>query len=437
MQQNWTLSVSQLNEYVRVQLASDPILRNLSVEGEISGLKRVASGHIYFSLKDESARVQCVMFRQNAANLDFVPKDGMKVTLRGSASLFVRDGSYQVYVDSMERQGVGDLYRRFMILKEKLAREGLFDPAIKKPIPEIPECVGIVTSLTGAVLHDILRVGWRRWPNMRFVLAPCSVQGSQAALEIAEAIETLNRYAKCDVILCGRGGGSLEDLWPFNEEVVARAIHASAIPVISCVGHETDFTIADFVADARAATPSNAAEISIPNRREYLDELHILETGMRKGLMTKIERCRTELDHLRSSAALKAPSSAWTQPRQAEISEMRRRMRSAFERKLYIAKAEIAQVRARFDAAHSSRMQSARAELAMLETRLTALRPGAPLERGYALVERDGQSVERMSNLQIGDRISVWMQDGGFLADVTGKTEGSMWERGKEEGADI
>ena len=177
MQSKWTLSVSQLNEYVRVQLASDPVLRELSVEGEISGFKRAVSGHMYFSLKDDSARVQCVMFRQSALSLDFMPADGMKVTIRGSASLFVRDGTYQVYVESMQQQGIGDLYRQFMLLKEKLAREGLFDPALKRALPELPRWVGIVTSRTGAVLHDLLRVGWSRWPNMRFVLAPCSVQG--------------------------------------------------------------------------------------------------------------------------------------------------------------------------------------------------------------------------------------------------------------------
>lgn len=415
MQQNWTLSVSQLNEYVRVQLASDPVLRELSVEGEISGLKRAASGHIYFSLKDESARVQCVMFRQSAIGLDFRPADGMKVTVRGSASLYVRDGSYQVYVEAMQQQGLGDLYRQFLILKEKLAREGMFDPALKRPLPEIPACVGIVTSSTGAVLHDILRVGWRRWPNMRFVLAPCSVQGAAAADEIVMAIELLNRHSACDVILCGRGGGSLEDLWPFNEEKVARAIRNSRIPVVSCVGHETDFTIADFAADARAATPSNAAEIAIPNRQEYLSEIEALRGGLHKETAAKLAFAKRELGHILSSFVLRDPAAAWVEPRRKDLAQLLSRMDSALEKKL----------------------TSARTELAVVGTKLAALRPGAPLERGYALIEIDGEIAESAEKMNPGDKISVWMKDGGFAAALEGRLEGSVWEHAEEKGTDI
>lgn len=415
MQQNWTLSVSQLNEYVRVQLASDPVLRELSVEGEISGFKRAASGHMYFSLKDETARVQCVMFRQSALSLDFFPADGMKVTIRGSASLFVRDGSYQVYVESMSRQGIGDLYRQFLMLKERLAREGLFDPAVKRPLPEYPRTVGIVTSRSGAVLHDILRVGWSRWPNMRFVLAPCSVQGAQAAGEIVAAIETLNKNNACDVILCGRGGGSLEDLWPFNEESVARAIRASRIPVISCVGHETDFTIADFAADARAATPSNAAEIALPNRRELQDELSDLKLRLQRSATAKIEYLKRELRYIMSSSVLLDPAHAWVEPRRKELIDLERRLGNAYEYKL----------------------REKKSELTVLKARLESLRPGAPLERGYALIEKDGMPVEGAGELQSGDQVSVWLKDGGFKADLTAKLEGSAWEHAKEKGTDV
>lgn len=414
MQQNWTLSVSQLNEYVRVQLASDPVLRELSVRGEISGLKRAASGHLYFLLKDETARVQCVMFRQSAIGLEFIPADGMKVVVRGSASLFVRDGAYQIYVDSMQQQGLGDLYRQFLLLKERLAQEGLFDPALKRELPEIPRCVGIATSESGAVLHDILRVGWARWPNMHFMLAPCSVQGPQAAQEIVRALAMLNRYG-CDVILCGRGGGSLEDLWPFNEEIVARAIRASRAPVVSCVGHETDFTIADFAADARAATPSNAAEIAIPNRREYAEELRGMQDRLQRGALSRIETCRTEVHHLAASFALKNPTAAWMQPRRAELDALKRRLQAAAQ-----AKERCAQV-----------------DLAVWKTKLEALRPGAPLKRGYALIERDGAPVERAAQIGPGERIAVWMQDGGFRAEAVEWLEGSVWEHAKEKGTDV
>lgn len=273
----WTLSVSQLNEYVRRQLAGDPMLRSVRVEGEISGFKHHVSGHKYFTLKDDKARVQCVMFRQNALSLDFSPKEGMKVVATGSASLFVRDGAYQLYVESMREAGAGDLYREFERRKKKLADEGLFDPALKRPLPAFPRAIGVVTAPGGAAFWDIVRVCQARNPHVGIVLSPCAVQGDGAAEDIARAIARLNARSGVDVLLVGRGGGSIEDLWAFNEEVVARAIRASAIPVISCVGHEIDFTIADFAADARAATPSNAAELAVPVYAELVRAVDALE----------------------------------------------------------------------------------------------------------------------------------------------------------------
>lgn len=414
MQNNWTLTVSQLNEYVRVQLASDPILSELCVEGEISGFKRAVSGHMYFSLKDENARVQCVMFRQHALSLGFVPEDGMKVTVRGSASLFVRDGAYQVYVESMQQQGLGDLYRQFIFLKESLTREGLFDPSLKRELPEMPRCIGIVTSRSGAVLHDILRVGWSRWPNMRFVLAPCSVQGAQAADEIVSAIELLNAYSACDVILCGRGGGSLEELWPFNEEKVARAIRASHIPVVSCVGHETDFTIADFAADYRAATPSNAAEIAIPLQKDYIEELHAYREEMHACMRSRVSQLHREIEFLTDRPIFKDPAAAWVGPRRNELQQLAHRLNAAAEKALRMAKGEYA----------------------VEQARLNALRPGAPLERGYALIEQDDEMAESAFKLHSG-RISVWMKDGGWKAELTERIEGSAWEHAEKKGTDI
>jgi len=414
MQNNWTLSVSQLNEYVRVQLASDPVLRELSVEGEISGFKRAISGHMYFALKDESARVQCVMFRQNALALDFMPCDGMKVIVRGSASLFVRDGTYQVYVEAMQQQGIGDLYRQFMLLKERLAREGLFDPALKRPLPEFPWKIGIVTSRSGAVLHDILRVGWARWPNMRFVLAPCSVQGPDAAEEIVEAIGLLNRHSDCDVILCGRGGGSLEDLWPFNEEKVARAIRASRIPVVSCVGHETDFTIADFAADCRAATPSNAAEVAVGLRSEYIEEISDYKMALQRAAVRKLSLLKNELSALSARRVFSNPASAWVEPRRKELEQLSIRLKNAA----------------------GQRVSFAKAELAVEMARLQALRPGAPLERGYALIEQGGKIAENAAQLREG-RANIWMKDGGWAAELVHPAEGSAWEHAQEKGTDV
>lgn len=414
MAESWTLTVSQLNEYVRVQLASDPILRQLSVQGEISGVKRAASGHIYFSLKDENARVQCVMFRQYALGLDFMPEDGMKVVVQGSASIYARDGAYQVYVESMQQQGLGDLYRRFMLLKERLAREGLFDPALKRELPEMPRCIGIATSRSGAVLHDILRVGWARWPGMRFVLAPCAVQGPQAAQEIAAAIALLDKSG-CDVILCGRGGGSLEDLWPFNEEIVARAIRKSRTPVVSCVGHETDFTIADFAADARAATPSNAAEIVVPNMKEYLAEIEQAKRALAKAALGEIEKRRAQLAQINASFALKDPSSAWVAPRKNELKLLESRMEAAMQ----------------------SKIRAAKTQKDILNARLKALCPDAPLKRGYALVMRGGRIADKAADMQTGDRVSVWMKDAGFAADVVCELEGSMWNDAQKKGTDV
>ena len=259
-----TLSVSQLNDYVRRSLASDPLLRGLCVTGEISNLKRHVSGHWYFTLKDEEAAINCAMFRQSAMSLRFRPENGQRVRAFGSVSLYVKTGSYQLYVDAMEPDGVGDLYMRFEALKRKLSEEGLFDAQLKKQLPFLPKGVGIVTSKTGAVVHDIAQVTWRRFPGMPLVLCPVKVQGEGAAAEIAEGLRTLDKRTDIDVIIVGRGGGSMEDLWAFNEEKVARAIAACKKPVISAVGHETDVTIADFTADVRAATPSVAAELADP-----------------------------------------------------------------------------------------------------------------------------------------------------------------------------
>ena len=266
-----TLTVSQLNEYVRRSLASDPMLHGLCLTGELSNFKRHTSGHWYFTLKDEEAAINCAMFRQAAMGVRFRPENGQRVRLFGSVGLYARTGSYQFYADAMEPDGLGELYLRFEALKQKLAAEGLFDPSLKKPLPLLPRGVGIVTSRTGAVVHDIARVSWLRYPGMPLYLCPVKVQGEGAAAEIAAAIRLLDAFADVDVMIVGRGGGSMEDLWAFNEEVVARAIARCHTPVVSAVGHETDVTIADFVADVRAPTPSAAAELAVPEQAALLE----------------------------------------------------------------------------------------------------------------------------------------------------------------------
>ena len=401
MDADWTLSVSQLNEYVRRLLAGDPMLRSLRVQGEISGFKRYTSGHLYFTLKDEEACVSCVMFRSAAEALDFRPQDGQRVTIRGSASLYPQRGQFQLYVETMQREGVGELYMRFEALKRRLTAEGLFDQAIKKEIPAYPRVIGVATSRTGAVLRDIVRVARRRDPNISILLAPTSVQGAGAADEIVHALEQLNRQGEADVILCGRGGGSIEDLWPFNEEIVARAIRASKIPVISCVGHETDFTIADFAADLRAPTPSAAAELAVPEAaalRAAIDGL--LESGA-AAIERRLTLERAHLARLNASAALNMPSRLLIERRETALERLTGRMTRAAQ----------------------AMPQTKQARLDGLMRALGAVNPNAVLERGYAVVRQNGQAVTDASALNVGDLIDVTLKGGTLGARVTRHTD--------------
>lgn len=401
MDADWTLSVSQLNEYVRRLLAGDPMLRSLRVQGEISGFKRYTSGHLYFTLKDEEACVSCVMFRSAAETLDFRPQDGQRVTIRGSASLYPQRGQFQLYVETMQREGVGELYMRFEALKRRLTAEGLFDQAIKKEIPAYPRVIGVATSRTGAVLRDIVRVARRRDPNISILLAPTSVQGAGAAGEIVHALEQLNRQGEADVILCGRGGGSIEDLWPFNEEIVARAIRASKIPVISCVGHETDFTIADFAADLRAPTPSAAAELAVPEAAALRAAIDGLLEGGAAAIEHRLTLERARLARLNASAALSMPSRLLIERRETALERLTGRMTRAAQ----------------------AMPQTKRARLDGLMRALNAVNPNAVLERGYAVVRQNGQAVTDASALDVGDLIDVTLKGGTLGARVTRHTD--------------
>ena len=394
------LSVSELNEYARKLLAGDPLLRSLEVSGEISGYKHHYSGHRYFSLKDEHARVQCVVFRQHAMGLDFQPSDGMRVTVRASASIYPQNGSFQLYVTSMRQAGQGDLYIRFERLKQKLMAEGLFDPARKREIPALPKVIGVVTSQTGAAIRDIIHVARRRNPNVGIVVSPCLVQGPEAAADIVRAMDRLNRAKACDVMLVGRGGGSIEDLWAFNEEIVARAIAASHIPVVSCVGHEVDFTIADFVADLRAPTPSAAAELTVPR----LDQLKAEVDGMMArvaGALRGGQRLRRlALERVAASAALTMPQKTLIEPGRASLEALERRLSTAMP----------------------ARLERSRHRLEALSGSLRALDPASVMDRGYAVVRQGGRIVPRAGLADGALPLRVCFSDGELTADITAMT---------------
>ena len=400
MENRLPITVSELNEYVRVSLAGDPLLRCIRVTGEISGYKQHISGHRYFSLKDERARIQCVMFRQNAQSLLFQPRDGMRVTITGAVSLFVRDGAYQLYAETMEQQGAGNLFQQFEALKRKLMAEGLFDPARKRELPFRPTVIGVATSKTGAAVRDIIRVAKRRDPGVGIVVAPCSVQGERAADEIVKSIRLLNRQGQSQVLLVGRGGGSMEDLWPFNEEKVARAIAESRIPVISCVGHETDFTIADFVADVRAATPSMAAEMAVPVRAELEKSCQALTRRLLRSLESGQRLRRLRLEKCVASAALSDPT----------------RLTAASR-----GKAELAEKRLR--EAMAKRLSTESARLSELNRTLRAVSPQAVLDRGYAAVKKGGCYVSRAEQLRSRDQIELILSDGVRRAQVLEEEE--------------
>lgn len=403
------ISVSELNEYARRLMAGDPLLRALEVSGEISGYKHHYSGHRYFSLKDEHARVQCVMFRQSAMGLDFEPRDGMRVTVRASASIFPRDGAFQLYVNAMQKAGQGDLYARFEKLKQKLMAEGLFDPARKREIPQMPKTIGVVTSQTGAAIRDIIHVARRRDPNVGIVVSPCAVQGEGAAAEIVRAIELLNARDACDVMLVGRGGGSIEDLWAFNEEIVARAIAASRIPVISCVGHEIDFTIADFVADLRAPTPSAAAELAVPERAQLKAALDATVAKLAAALTNGQRVRRLQLERLCASQALALPERTLTEPCRAALDRLQTRLNAAMP-------ALLERRRHALDAAWAS---------------LRALNPASVMDRGYAVVRQGAGIVDGVKSIDMERPVWLCFKDGAAQANVTAilPTEGKHEEK--------
>ncbi|MGN0778539.1 MAG: exodeoxyribonuclease VII large subunit [Aristaeellaceae bacterium] len=388
---DWILQVSDLNEYVRRSLAADPMLRSLRIRGEISNFKAHTSGHWYFTLKDEQARIACVMFRQNAMRMSIRPRDGMAVVLSGSVSLYAQSGTYQFYAESMRPDGIGGLYQQFEALKAQLAAEGLFDPARKKQLPLRPRRIAIVTSRTGAVLQDIRRVSAARDPGVPLVLLPVQVQGEGAAQEIAAAIRRAGTLPQVEVIIAGRGGGSMEDLWAFNEEVVARAIADSPVPVISAVGHETDFTIADFVADVRAATPSNAAELAVPDRAELLAGLRMMRRQMTQAMDTMMTQRSRQLAQLARRLTAVSPDMR-LRDTAYRLARCRERLNRAVEHPMTEAAPRLAMLRVRLNHGMDGLLEARRQQLARDRARLDMLNPLQVLERGYALVT-DGEQV--------------------------------------------
>ena len=393
------LSITQLNEYIRSRMDADPMLGNVAVKGEISNYKMYPSGHHYFTLKDEGGALKCVMFKGNAMRLKFRPENGMQVIAMGKVSVYPRDGAYQLYCTAMAMDGVGDLYAAFEQLKKKLAAQGLFDPAHKKPLPKYPGTIGIVTSSAGAAIHDMLRILRKRYPLSKVLLLPVRVQGAEAPPEIAGAIGYANHYKLCDLLIVGRGGGSIEDLWAFNDERVAYAIYHSEIPVISAVGHEPDVTISDYVADLRAATPSNAAELAVPDQDALRQTLDSMSGAMTTALNRQIKAARQHLKVLSASPALQSPVGYLNQK-----------------------KKNLELLQTRLVSSQNNMLARKKQAFIGLTSKLDAMSPLKVLTRGYAMAQtEDGQVLRSTQQVQTGDQITVTLSDGKLNATVSGK----------------
>lgn len=391
------LSVTQINEYIRGMMDEDALLAGVAVKGEISNYKVYPSGHHYFTIKDEGAALKCVMFRSSAVRLKFRPENGMKIIAMGKISVYPRDGAYQLYCTAMTLDGVGDLYAAFEQLKEKLSRQGLFDPVHKKPLPQYPGTIGIITSSAGAAIHDMLRILRKRYPLTQVRLLPVRVQGAEAPGEIAAAIAYANHFHLADLLIVGRGGGSIEDLWAFNDEQVARAIFDSEIPVISAVGHEPDVTISDFVADLRAATPSNAAELAVPDQDGLRQLLDSVSESMVTALQRQLKASRRQLDILRASPALQSPT-VYIGQRKKALELLSSRLGSSGQQ-------VINRHRQRFIA---------------YTAKLEAMSPLKVLTRGYAMAQTStGEVIRSTSQTQIGDTVNVIVGDGSFETVVS------------------
>ena len=391
------LSVSELNAYVSTLLSSDSVLCQLCVKGEISGYKRYPSGHAYFQLKDENSSVSCVMFKGNFSHIDFVPENGMKVRIYGRAGIYAVDGKFQVYVSFMQEDGLGELFKEFELRKERMAKEGLFDDAHKKPIPYLPKRIGVVTSPKGAVIQDIINVLNRRFPNYDLLIAPSAVQGKEASSELIKGLKLLDAREDIDVIIIARGGGSIEDLWCFNDEALGRAIYDAETPVISAVGHETDYTICDFCADLRAPTPSAAAELVMPNKEEILSRLDVSGGKLALAMSNYMKSKRHQWDSLTKHRALMAPKFRVEKEMQrcdVLSSKLKEKMTASFEKKKGVFTTDLA--------------------------KLGALDPMKVLLRGYSRVtDPSGKTVDSIKCVNIKDEVLISVSDGTLRSVVS------------------
>lgn len=401
-------TVGQINRYIRNLLENDFILSSLLVKGEISNFKAHSSGHLYFTLKDASGALSCVMFRQDAAGLPFEPENGMQVVVYGHVSLYEKTGQYQLYAEFLEPLGIGALQVAFEQLKEKLAAEGLFDGDFKREIPKNPSCIAVITSPTGAAVRDILQIVKRRDPNVKVAIFPTLVQGEQAAADIVRSLKLVNEWGKADVIILGRGGGSMEDLWCFNDENVARAVFASEIPVISAVGHETDFTITDFVADMRAPTPSAAAELATMPLSERREAFRRLELRLERDVSALLTSCRRRLDLLKSRPVMERP----------------------LER-IYRTMMDMEETQQRLDKEMTNRLMQRAERWQYLTNRLEAASPLAVMSRGYVMaVASSGKLLTSVKQVEVGDRVTLHLQDGKIETNIQEK---EVFTHGEEE----
>ena len=393
---NEIFTVTEINNYIKMLMSSNSLLSGLSIRGEISNFKHHYSGHMYFTLKDHDSILKCVMFKSSAQSLRFAPENGMKVIASGYISVYERDGQYQLYISNMQPDGVGALHMAYEQLKEKLEKEGLFDIRLKKKIPLLPGKIGVVTSSTGAVIRDIINVAGRRNENMKILIYPVAVQGTQAAAQIAAAVRKLNELKLVDVIIVARGGGSLEELWAFNEEIVARSIYESKIPVISAVGHETDYTICDFVSDVRAPTPSAAAELAVPDREMLKYKLQNYNVRLKNALVKKLDAGRKELDKINSRPIFKHPLDNINQHR-LKIDNLLRLLGKNSEIQL----------------------KAKKTQFSLLVGKLDALSPLKIFERGYCIARKPDGEVIR-SIVQVADRndVEINVSDGEIYCQV-------------------
>lgn len=389
------ISVSELNKYIKEKIANDEMLNNVLIKGEISNFKNHYTGHLYFTLKDDNSLIKCIMFKTYTSNLKFTPKDGMKVMVFGTVSVFERDGVYQIYCKAMQEEGMGSLYTAYEELKQKLEQEGLFSMQHKKKIPYMSKVIGVLTSQTGSVIRDIINVSTRRNPNVYLRLLPVPVQGVGAGAKIAEAIQTMNEQNLADVIILARGGGSLEDLWPFNEEVVARAIFASNLPVISAVGHETDFTIADFVADLRAPTPSAAAELAVADVVELQSKLLNYQNRFKLSLKKKVEFMKLKYEKCISTRAFKEPLQKINE-HYIQMDSILKTMEHAVQNKLNNSKNRAVQAIGKLD----------------------ALSPLKTLTRGYCIAQKENKAIQSVKQVKTGDEIQLKFIDGNKNAKI-------------------